>query len=166
MSRRNNTGRNPYVEEGNATMLMGMVLSFLGLFLPKTLAKKVVCTILLVAGAPVARAVLLSGLTERCVRDIGRSVRSGKLNNVLASRQGSGRKSKTSAMEEEIIFSSLSYFTSTLKPKLRSPTSHFDIVKLRYLQQALFMRANSLPTRLPAPVSFCFWIPSDGRDCV
>ena len=103
MSRRNNTGRNPYVEEGNATMLMGMVLSFLGLFLPKTLAKKVVCTILLVAGAPVARAVLLSGLTERCVRDIGRSVRSGKLNNVLASRQGSGRKSKTSAMEEEII---------------------------------------------------------------
>ena len=103
MSRRNTTGRNPYVEDGNATMLMGMVLSFLGLFLPKTLAKKVVCTILLVAGAPVARAALLSGLTERCVRDIGRSVRSGKLSNVLASRQGSGRKSKTAAVEEEII---------------------------------------------------------------
>ena len=65
--------------------------------------KKVVCTILLVAGAPVTRTALLSGLTERCVRDIGRSVRSGKVSDVLASRKGSGRKSKTAAVEEEII---------------------------------------------------------------
>ena len=137
MSRRNNIGRNPYVEDGNAAMLMGMVLSFLGLFLPKTLAKKVVCTILLVSGAPVARATLLSGLTERCVRDIGRIVRSGKLSNVLASRQGSGRKSKTAAVEEEIIaemskkdYHTLQEIADMIKEKFRIVLSLPSVSKL------------------------------------
>ena len=47
--------------------------------------------------------IIETALTERCVRDIGRSVRSGKVCDVPASRKGSGRRSKTSAVEEEII---------------------------------------------------------------
>ena len=137
MSGKNNARRNPYVEDDNATMLMGMVLSFLCLFLPKTLAKKVVCTILLVAGAPVTRAALLSGLTERCVRDIGRSVRSGKVDDVLTSRKGSGRRSKTAAVEEEIIaemskkdYHTLQEIADMIKEKFRIVLSLPSVSKL------------------------------------
>ena len=37
--------------------------------------------------------------------------------------------------DEPINFSSLSYFISTLKTKLRVPTALSDMVQLRYLQQ-------------------------------
>ena len=101
MSRRNNIGRNPYVEDGNAAMLMGMVLSFLGLFLPNS-------TLQHLGNMPNLFGQLSQRIEKACRFShsfgfFGRSVRSGKLSNVLASRQGSGRKSKTAAVEEEII---------------------------------------------------------------
>ena len=103
MSRRKNT-KNPYVVDENAANgIIQSVMAFLCVFLPKTLTKKVICAILLSAGTPVERVVVLTGLTERCIRDIGRNIRSGNISSVLSARKGSGREAKTAEVEKQIL---------------------------------------------------------------
>lgn len=104
MATRKGINRNPYViNETSANGIIEAVMSFLCVFLPKTMAKRIICTVLLSAGLPVNRIALCTGLTERCIRDIGRSIQSGKISDVLSPRKGSGRKAKTAEVEQQII---------------------------------------------------------------
>lgn len=82
---------------------MKKILEFLQLFLPVTLAKRLVAMILLAAGVPVPRVTELSGLCDRSARGLLKSMREEDAGTLLSIKSGSGHKSKTAGLEEEIL---------------------------------------------------------------
>jgi len=79
------------------------VIDFLLLFIPKTLAKRVVAIILLAADVPVSRVVELSGACDRTVRGLLRSLKKGETDSLFTLRNGTGSRSKTKGIETEIL---------------------------------------------------------------
>ncbi len=87
----------------DSVVIIKKVLEFLQLFMPFTLAKRVVAIVLLAAGVPVPHVTELSGLCDRSTRGLLKSLREGDIPGLLAIKRGSGQKSKTSVLEAEII---------------------------------------------------------------
>ena len=83
--------------------IMGTIVSFLLVFVPKTLAKRIVAMILLAADVPIPRVVELSGLCERSVRELKRAMAEKDVSGLLTLKNGSGSRSKTKGLEDEII---------------------------------------------------------------
>ena len=79
------------------------VLQFLSLFLPITLAKRLVSMVLLAADVPVSRVTELTGLCDRSTRALKKSMREEAVADLLKLKQGSGKKSKTADVESEIV---------------------------------------------------------------
>ena len=82
---------------------MRTIVSFLLMFAPKTLAKRIVAMILLAADVPIPRVVELSGLCERSVRELKRAMAEKDVSGLLTLKNGSGSRSKTKGLEDEII---------------------------------------------------------------
>ena len=83
--------------------IMGTIVSFLLVFVPKTLAKRIVAMILLAADVPIPHVVELSGLCERSVRELKRAMVEKDVSGLLTLKNGSGSRSKTKGLEDEII---------------------------------------------------------------
>ena len=79
------------------------VIEFLQIFVPLTLAKRLVAIVLLAAGVPVSRVTELSGLCDRSTRGLVKSMREEDPAELLAIKRGSGKKSRTAGFEGEII---------------------------------------------------------------
>lgn len=79
------------------------VIDFLLLFIPKILAKRVVAIILLAADVPVPRVIELSGVCDRTVRGLLKSLKEGQTDSLFTIRSGSGSRSKTKGIENEIL---------------------------------------------------------------
>ena len=100
----NDTSKNFYVKNDSDTRAcIEVVLSFLQVLIPKTTARKLICVILIAAGMSVSRISELVGLSDRSVQSAGRAVRDGSIGNVLAHKKASGRKRKTTNVEDQII---------------------------------------------------------------
>lgn len=84
-------------------VIIKKVIEFLQIFLPLTLAKRLVAIVLLAAGVPVPRVTELSGLCDRSTRGLVKSMREEDPAGLLAIKRGSGKKSKTASFEDEII---------------------------------------------------------------
>ncbi len=96
--------RNIYVRsDAEAKGIISIILDFLVLFMPKTLAKRVVSMILIAGGLPVSRITEMTGLTERSIRSFGREVRERHTSNLLTFKEGRGRKGKAANVEEQIL---------------------------------------------------------------
>ena len=92
------------VENTNENLIiMKKVIQFLQVFLPVTLAKRLVAIVLLAAGVPVPRVTELTGLCNRSTRGLLKSMREGDVVKLLSIKSGSGKKSKTSGLEAEIL---------------------------------------------------------------
>ena len=87
---------------GNVVIIK-KVIEFLQLFLPLTLAKRLVAIVLLAAGVPVPRVTELSGLCDRSTRSLLKSLREEDVAGLLAIKRGSGKKRRTAGLEDEII---------------------------------------------------------------
>ena len=83
--------------------IMGTIIRFLLVFAPKTLVKRIVAMILLTADVPIPRVVQLSGLCERSVRKLQRAMAEKDVSGLLTLKNGSGSRSKTKGLEDEII---------------------------------------------------------------
>lgn len=94
-----NKGPDPLV----AARIIGRVIQFLKLLITDTLAKRIVSTILLSVGTPDARVTELTGLCDRSVRELRKSIKDGELGDDLFSVSGGGRKGKMKDIEELII---------------------------------------------------------------
>ena len=100
----NKTSKNSYVKNDSDTRAcIEVVIGFLQVFIPETTARKLICVILIVAGMSVSRISELVGLSDRSVQSAGRAVRDGGIGNVLAHKKASGRKRKTTNVEDQII---------------------------------------------------------------
>ncbi len=69
MSRPNKTA---WQDDAAAVTIIKGIINFLGFFVPETLAKRIVCIVLIMSGIPANRIIHLSGLSERTLRTQGR----------------------------------------------------------------------------------------------
>ncbi len=100
----NGTNKNTYVStDAEAEVIVSIILNFLEIFMPTTLAKRIVGIILIAVGLPVTRIVEITNLTERSIRSYGKIIREGNTNNLLQLKEGRGRKAKTANVETEIL---------------------------------------------------------------
>ena len=104
MKNTNSANRNIYVTNmDDAKGIIGIILNVLLLFMPLTLAKRVVSIILIAAGTPIPCIVELTGLTDRSVKFLGRTMRDGDTSRLLEFKKGRGRKCKTADVEGQIL---------------------------------------------------------------
>ncbi len=104
MKRMNRAEKNHYVDaETDVIGIIKVVLNFLVMFMPITLAKRVVSIILIAAGLPVSRITAMTDLTERSVRSYGKVIRDGDSRSLLELKAGRGRKGKAAGVEEQIL---------------------------------------------------------------
>ena len=95
---------NAYVRnDDEAKGIINIILGFLTLFMPITLAKRVISMILIAGGVKVSCIVELTGLTDRSVKTHGRKIRNGEVSSLLNLKEGRGRKSKAYGIEDQIL---------------------------------------------------------------
>ena len=94
---------NPFEKSNDGIAVVKIIIDFLQIFMPITLAKRVVAMILLCAGLPASRIAELSGLCDRSVRNLLTSMQTENTESLLRIKSGSGIKSKTSGLEAEIV---------------------------------------------------------------
>ena len=90
-------------QSDNGVNILRQVIEFLQVFLPETLAKRLVAIILLAIGMPVKNAVEMTGLCERRMWSLKKDMRGATVAKLLVIKSGSGRKPKTAGIEEQII---------------------------------------------------------------
>lgn len=83
--------------------ILRQVIGFLQLFLPVTLAKRLVAIVLLAIGIPVKNAVEMTGVCERSLWTLKKEMKGALVSELLVIKSGSGRKRKTAGIEEEIL---------------------------------------------------------------
>jgi len=79
------------------------IMGFLRLFMCETLAKRIVSMILIAIGVPNARITELTGLCDKSVRILKKSLKNGEIESQFKKIKGRGRKSKLKDVESEII---------------------------------------------------------------
>lgn len=86
----------------NAKQIIAMAMDFLRLFFCETLVKRIVSAVLIAAGLPNAAVTEMTGLCDKSVRVLRKSIDAGDTADLL-SVKGGGRKSKYAQFEKEII---------------------------------------------------------------
>jgi transposase len=95
--------RNPETEPHTASVqILKMVISFLEVFMCKTLAKRIMSLVLIAAGVPNVRITELTGLCDRSIRSLKKAIAEGDTKN-LFTVDGGGRKGKLADVEKEIV---------------------------------------------------------------
>ena len=76
----------------NSSDILGQVIEFLQLFLPATLAKRLVAILLLAIGIPFKNAVVLTSLCEKSMWTLKKEVRETYVRELMVIKSGNGRK--------------------------------------------------------------------------
>ena len=87
----------------NTSDILEQVIEFLQLFLPATLAKRLVAILLLAIGIPVKNAVELTGLCEKSMWTLKKKIRENSVRELMVIKSGNGRKAKSDGLEEQIL---------------------------------------------------------------
>ncbi len=87
----------------NAADILRQVIEFLQLFMPVTLAKRLVAIILLAIGMPVMDAVGLAGLCEKSMWTLKKQLREHPVSELTVIKSDGGRKGKTAGLEKQIL---------------------------------------------------------------
>ena len=94
---------NPYLNSNDGITIVNKIINFLQIFMPVTLAKRVIAMVLLCAGLPTLRVAELTGMCERSARNLLTSMQEKDTGSLLSIKGGSGVKSKTAGLETEIV---------------------------------------------------------------
>lgn len=95
--------KNSYVcETTGGEAIITIILNFLALSMPMTLAKRVASIILIAAGVPVPHISELTGLTKQTVRTYGSRIRNGETESLLCLKVG-GSRGKAADIGAEIV---------------------------------------------------------------
>ena len=89
--------------QGCAASILKQAVEFLEIFLPKTLAKRLVAIILLAIGVPVKTAIGLTGLSERSLWMLHKQLSVQDVSEIMVFHYGGGRSAKASGLEEQIL---------------------------------------------------------------
>ena len=89
-------------KEINAVLIMKKIINFLQMLMPQTLAKRITSIILIAAGLPNECVTELTGLRDRSVRSLRKSLEAGEIESLLHI-SGGGAQSKLAGFEAAII---------------------------------------------------------------
>lgn len=106
MSENNMTrqSKTAWQDDAAAVIIIKGIISFLELSVPATLAKRIVCIVLIMSGIPADRVIHLSGSSERSVRTLRKELNGGKdVSMLLCIQPGSGRVGKAAGIEQQIM---------------------------------------------------------------
>jgi transposase len=84
------------------TVGIGKILDFLKFYMCETLAKRLLCAILLVVGFQPPQIASIVGLSQKTVIKFGNAIENGHMNEVLAV-SGGGRKRKLADVEAQVV---------------------------------------------------------------
>ena len=79
------------------------ISSYLQLFISPVIARRIISTILIIAGVRSSRITELTGLSERGVYDLKKQLMSNDLGTLFEIKAGRGRKSKIKDVESQIV---------------------------------------------------------------
>ena len=79
------------------------ISSYLQLFISPVIARRIISTILIIAGVRSSRITELTGLSERGVYDLKKQLMSNDLGTLFEIKAGRGRKSKIKDIESQIV---------------------------------------------------------------
>ena len=88
---------------GTRAKLIREIIEFLQLFIPPTLARRITCVLLLVAGVPHNRVSEWTGSCDRSVRQWRKQIETGDTDSLLTIGSGAGRKSKFADIEDQVL---------------------------------------------------------------
>lgn len=88
---------------GSKAKLITEIITFLEMFVPVSLAKRITSVLLLIAGVPHDRVSELTGACDRSVRDWKKQISNGDTGKLLMIGSGAGRKSKFADIEEQVL---------------------------------------------------------------
>jgi len=86
----------------NPSLIIKVVVQFLQMFMPETLAKRVVGIILIAIGTTNDRISETTGLSDRSIWRLKRTINSGNLDELFTTGYGIGRPGKAKGIESEI----------------------------------------------------------------
>lgn len=89
-------------KEIDAVLIIKLILNFLQLLMPQTLAKRITSMALIAVGIPNERVTELTGLCDRSVRSLRKALETGETENIFYVGGGGG-KSKLAGSEAAII---------------------------------------------------------------
>jgi transposase len=98
----NTTGEKQMPKEIDAGLIFKLILNFLQLLMPQTLAKRITSMSLIAAGIPNERVSELTGLCDRSVRSLRKALERGETENIFHVGGGGGQ-SKLAGLESAII---------------------------------------------------------------
>ena len=82
-----------HIDPSTAGQMVSRVITFLRLFMAETVARRIICAVLLAVGIDDARVVELTGMSERRVRELRKNIREGVDDDLFRASGGSrGRK--------------------------------------------------------------------------
>ena len=87
----------------NAGVITKAIIQFLQMFMPETLAKRIVSMILIAAGISNTRITDTTGLCDRSIRTLKKTMLSGNIDDLFDAGHGSGRTSKVKGLECAIV---------------------------------------------------------------
>lgn len=79
------------------------IKSYLQLFVSPIIARRIISTVLIIAGVHNARITELTGLSERGIRDLKTMLANDDANDLFEVKSGRGRKSKVKDVEAQIV---------------------------------------------------------------
>jgi transposase len=86
----------------NPNLITKAVIQFLQVFMPDTLAKRIVSIVLIAVGTPNASITERIGLSDRSLWTLKKAIKSGNLDDLFVVGHGTGRPGKAKGFEREI----------------------------------------------------------------
>jgi len=87
----------------NSAVVTKAIIQFLQIFMTETLAKRLVGMVLIVAGISNVRITEATGLCDRCIRTLKKTIDSGNIDSLFVVGHGSGRTRKVKGFESAIV---------------------------------------------------------------
>jgi transposase len=100
--RRTATRGRPAKPIPNPGLITKAVIQFLQIFMTKTMARRIVGVVFIAVGIPNARIIELTGLSDRSVWNLKKTIISGDIDSLFVAGHGSGRTGKAKGIENAI----------------------------------------------------------------
>ena len=86
----------------NPSFITEAVIQFLKIFMPETLAKRIVSIVLIAVGIPNPNITERTGLSDRTIWTLKKAIKNGNIGDLFVVRHRSGRPGKAKGFEHEI----------------------------------------------------------------
>ena len=92
----------PAKQVSEPSLLTKAIIQFLKIFMPETIAKRIVSVVLIAVGISNARITELTGISERSIFTLKKAIKNGEIDSLFTMERRSGRPGKAKGIEDAI----------------------------------------------------------------